>query len=175
MRVIFTQTWVWEAALRRVCKEHQLYTPSYPIGAMSVEELRKAAIRPSLWRIRITERAQHGSDFQEKVDWEPQEKKRINLRVGSAVGSSDLYLVPGGRFLITGNSDALRLWDLGVPWAPSLRHPVLLAVARLGCPEVLQVEEHLLSIEAQVLDDRVVRVVVLTSRYRFVLLKLSWT
>ena len=57
---------------------------------------------------------------------------------------------------------------------PSLAHPVLLAVTNVGLPEHLEVHESLLSIEGKILDDRVVRVVVLTSMYRCVLLTLSW-
>ena len=124
---------------------------------MSLQDLQKAVLGPSRWRNRIADRAQLGSDCNGSVDWEPREKKRINLKIDARW--QDLYLVPGGRFLITGDSDSLKLWDLGLPWMPALSHPLLLT------EEVVpyEGEESLLCIDGEVSGDNILRVIVSAS------------
>jgi len=112
---------------------------------------------PLRWQTHIMEHAQLGADVEEAVDWEPREKKRINLKIDPR--RQDLYLVPGGRFLITGDSDGLKLWDLGPPWMSALAHPVMLAEESVH----YNAGESFLCIDGEVLEDRIVRVLISAS------------
>jgi len=136
-----------------MCKDHAVYSPSYPVDSMNVQDLQKAAMGPSRWYTNITGHAVDGSDVDVKVDWEPRLKQRIRIEVGV---DACLCLVPGGRFLISGDNEYIKLWDMGAPWAPALQHPVLLAAEKVGFRE----GEFLGHIECDVFEDQVVYVIV---------------
>jgi len=132
---------------------------------MSVKELRKSAIKPFLWRSNINKRAQRGA-FEDAVDWEPAEEKKIMMDVSGQ--RQRIFLVPGGRYLIVADSRFLRLWDLGVPWRPSNYRPLPLAVTPLGIAHPSDQGEIVLKrLYGSVVSNEVVRVILVTHDTRY--------
>ena len=124
---------------------------------MTLQELQKATLGPYRWRTNIMKHAQVASDVTGTVNWEPRHEKGIDLEIGAE--RQELYLVPGGRFLITSDVNCLRLWDLGLPWMPALAHPVLLAEKVIRH----EIGGSASRIIGEVLEDRIVRVIVSAS------------
>ena len=111
---------VWVAALHRVCIDNALFLPSFPIPDMSDLELERAAMAPRRW----TELCGSGMFLGRRVSKMLHPRTRIikDDKVKS------LFIIPGGRFLVTaGNS--LSVWDLG--YVPTVECK-LVASAGLG-------------------------------------------
>ncbi|KAJ6514203.1 hypothetical protein C8R47DRAFT_1001492, partial [Mycena vitilis] len=95
---------VWIDSLRRACIQHDIYTPSFPLTEMSLDELEHAATACG----RFSSRLRHNF-FEDCTVWphyvqylEPAGHEFENLR-----------LIPGGRFLLTSHKRTIQLWDLG--------------------------------------------------------------
>ena len=107
---------VWVAALHRVCLDNTLFLPSFPISDMSDLELERSAMAPRRW-IELCDafKKQHINDFG-TLPLRP--VRNINLNALTATPKHDhartqLFLVPGGRYLVTSSPEALSVLDLG--------------------------------------------------------------
>ncbi|KAJ6586337.1 hypothetical protein DFH09DRAFT_1143153 [Mycena vulgaris] len=97
---------VWIDALRRVCVQHDIYVPSFPLTEMSTSELEHAATACR----RFTSHLRH--EFQKRrIVW-PRSIRYIEP-VSLGEDFEHLRMFPGGRFLLTVWGCTLRLWDLG--------------------------------------------------------------
>jgi hypothetical protein len=111
------QRQVWLNTLRLVCVANSVFAPSFPFMEMTLLELEHAAVIPSLWRsIGSANKPLPVGDDQ------PHRTKRILCGPTShgdggitAWGDtlSDLFLVPGGRYLILFFDDLMSVYDLG--------------------------------------------------------------
>ena len=107
---------VWMTVLHRVCLENTLFLPSFPIPDMSDLELERAAMAPRRWiKFCGAFLKQHSNDFSERLrprttniikDLRPRTTRIIKDSVRS------LFIVPGGRYLVTTGS-GISVWDLG--------------------------------------------------------------
>ncbi|KAJ3539222.1 hypothetical protein NMY22_g4835 [Coprinellus aureogranulatus] len=114
---------VWIAALERVCEQHGIFKPTYPLDKMTCAELESAASGPH----RFT---QFISDSFQKTH--PKRAPSLTRqfpcwKVGTGSGFPErlhdverLFIVPGGRFLLTAG-DSLCLWDLGYSIATPMK------------------------------------------------------
>ena len=100
---------VWMAALHRVCIENTLLVPSFPICDMSDLEIEKAAMGPSRW-IELC------SAF-EKQDINGNGVLRLNPRATRIIkevqDAIDLFIVPGGRYVVCRSPKSISVLDLG--------------------------------------------------------------
>ncbi|KAL1726659.1 hypothetical protein EV714DRAFT_287075 [Schizophyllum commune] len=106
---------VWLDALRRVIDENDVFAPTFDLRAMSMEELRYAALRPQVFMQRLR-RASPTPSALGKVP--PRLRSQITL--GSPIPTSvrdcrakGVTLVPGGRFLLVDSPEMFRVFDLG--------------------------------------------------------------
>lgn len=123
------QRQVWLNTLRRVCVTNSVYAPSFPLTEMTLLELEHAAVLPSLWRSigSATDKSVPGGDDEQ---WFCGARRTISLggaklklKHGWNTSSRDLFLVPGGRYLIHFCDDRISLYDLGhTPHSPLLDH-----------------------------------------------------
>jgi hypothetical protein len=106
---------VWVAALHRVCLDNTLFLPSFPISDMSDLEIEKAAMGPRRWielcsayekqylndpAAILCPRATRiidDSSFVTEVDYV----------------SSEIFIVPGGRYLVISSRYCISVLDLG--------------------------------------------------------------
>ncbi|TEB28023.1 hypothetical protein FA13DRAFT_825885 [Coprinellus micaceus] len=112
---------VWIAALYRVCEQHGVYKPTYPVEKMTLAELEHAASGPRRF-IKFISRSNSGSS---KRYTGPYVTRRYPCRREANQDglhtASHLALVPGGRFLFTAEGSrpkdaapaSVCLWDLG--------------------------------------------------------------
>jgi hypothetical protein len=113
---------VWIHALHRTCHHHSLFLPTFPIPDMSVSELERAATAPFRW-IALSSSKNRNPDA-----LLPSRTTRIIRNpIPSTVNDSqglehldfryrqliNMYLVPGGRYLVASSCDCLGVWDLG--------------------------------------------------------------
>ncbi|KAF8802596.1 hypothetical protein BYT27DRAFT_7172643 [Phlegmacium glaucopus] len=105
---------VWIHALMRICHENSLFLPTFPIPDMSDAELECAATAPLRWIALSSSKVRNNDGVL------PPRRTRfiknpfaLMLKVPDPTGGSDLYLVPGGRYLVTSTLDYLGVWDLG--------------------------------------------------------------
>ena len=96
---------VWMFVLHRVCIDNTLFLPSFPIPDMSDLELERAAMAPHRW-IELC----NGFQKQQSNDVSKIILPRATRYVENIINS--LYLVPGGRYLVTAGT-GLSVWDLG--------------------------------------------------------------
>ncbi|KAF8189349.1 hypothetical protein BJ912DRAFT_379127 [Pholiota molesta] len=110
---------VWINALKKMCLENTVYLHSYPVADMSIPELEYAASTPERWNRYI--RKHKG-----EKDFTPSPLMRTLLNPDDYWHPSNLahsltfaileqlYLVPGGRFLVTLSQSRIYVWDLGI-------------------------------------------------------------
>ena len=114
---ITRQRIVWVAALHRVCLENTLFLPSFPISDMSDLEIEKAALGPRRW-IDLCRAFQKQYPDDNGVTLRPRSTRIINDTFPTKVfsDSTDLFIVPGGRYLVSYSESTERIisvWDLG--------------------------------------------------------------
>ncbi|KAJ3546959.1 hypothetical protein NMY22_g1846 [Coprinellus aureogranulatus] len=114
---------VWIAALERVCEQHGIFKPTYPLDKMTCAELESAASGPHRFMQFISD------SFQET---HPKRAPSLTRqfpcwKMGTGSGFPErlhdverLFIVPGGRFLLTAG-DSLCLWDLGYSIATPMK------------------------------------------------------
>ncbi|TEB18433.1 hypothetical protein FA13DRAFT_1583720, partial [Coprinellus micaceus] len=85
---------VWVSAFHRVCNQHGIFKPTYPMEKMTLAELEHAASRPRRF-------------------FSSREKLSGTETSDGLYRTSHLFLVPGGPFLITAGAQIVYLWDLG--------------------------------------------------------------
>ena len=113
-KVLQATTWrrvVWVAALHRVCLDNTLFLPSFPISDMSDLELENAAMGPHRWiELCGAFERQHPND-PGAVLW-PRTIRIINA-IEIDYFATDLFIVPGGRYLVTSSHISISVLDLG--------------------------------------------------------------
>ena len=109
---------VWVAALYQVCLDNTLFLPSFPISDMSDLELERSAMAPRRW-IELCDafKKQHLNEFG-TLPLRPARNINLNALTATSTGkeyhtSNELFLVPGGRYLVTSSFEALSVLDLG--------------------------------------------------------------
>ena len=100
-------------ALHRVCFDNTLFLPSFPIPDMTVVELEHAAMRPRRWIEFCTAfEKQHLNDS--GAGPRPSTTRIIERPPVAQMNlNSDLFIVPGGRFLVGHSNHGIFIWDLG--------------------------------------------------------------
>ena len=99
------QRTVWMAVLYRICLDNALFLPSFPIPDMSDLELERAAMGPHRWiELCGAFQMKHSNDTSEMLC--PRTTRIIRDMI------NELYIVPGGRYLVTAGN-GLFVWDLG--------------------------------------------------------------
>ena len=102
---------VWVAALHRVCLDNTLFLPSFPISDMSDLELENAAMGPRRWiELCGAFERQHLNDPSARL--RPRATRIINAIEVDYI-SNDLFIVPGGRYLVTFSHTSISVLDLG--------------------------------------------------------------
>jgi len=130
------QDWgIWADAVRRVCAEYDTYMPSYPMAAMTIQELHRASLAPTHCRSLLFKMKTIGSliSLSDAPALEVTERAEIRDTLFQRDWEHVYRLLPGGRYLITcGKTNGLCLWDLGIPARELLERPVLVARAETG-------------------------------------------
>ncbi|KAF8801990.1 hypothetical protein BYT27DRAFT_7173545 [Phlegmacium glaucopus] len=101
------QRFVWEDALRRVCINNTLFLPSFPIPDLTILELEHAAMAPRRWIELCTAVESHDSGA---------ELCSRTIRIINspfATRCCELFIVPGGRYLVGYWPEGIFVWDLG--------------------------------------------------------------
>lgn len=116
---------VWMAAVDEVCERHGIFKATYPMDEMSLEELERVSMSPHLFVKSIKRNSARGTVPMCRIRplQDPSSNQIIHIR--------SLFLVPGGRFLVTAGADRVCLWDIG--WstlAPALKPYPLAALKR---------------------------------------------
>ncbi|KAJ7250397.1 hypothetical protein C8J57DRAFT_683703 [Mycena rebaudengoi] len=105
---VTNQRVVWIDALRRVCLQHEVYLPSFPLTEMALEDLEHAATTTTRFTARLRR------EFAQDVKVVPFSKRRITSLDDTGEEWENMRFIPGGRFLITTSRCTLKLWDLGL-------------------------------------------------------------
>jgi hypothetical protein len=101
---------VWVAALHRVCFDNTLFLPSFPISDMSDLEIEKAAMGPRRWIELCGAYEKHHPNDPVAILC-PRTTRVVDDLF--ATESSDIFIVPGGRYLVRSSPDAISVLDLG--------------------------------------------------------------
>ncbi|KAF8805716.1 hypothetical protein BYT27DRAFT_6653622 [Phlegmacium glaucopus] len=111
-QLLTRQRVVWVDALRRVCLNNTLFLPSFPIPDMTVLELKHAAMAPRRWiGLCAAFQKQDLNDSCAKLC--SRTTRIINNPLAAMADNPEIFIVPGGRYLISHSSTGLFVWDLG--------------------------------------------------------------
>ncbi|KAF8799413.1 hypothetical protein BYT27DRAFT_7120833 [Phlegmacium glaucopus] len=103
---------VWVDALHRVCLDNTLFLPSFPIHDMTVPELEHAAMAPRRWiKLCAAFQKQHPNVSGAKLC--SRTTRIIDNPLAVMVDNPEIFIVPGGRYLISQSSSGIFIWDLG--------------------------------------------------------------
>jgi hypothetical protein len=105
---------VWVAALHRVCLDNMLFLPSFPISDMSDLEIEKAVMGPRRWiELCGAYEKEHPNDPAAMLC--PRTTRVVDDLFATEVNfeSADIFIVPGGRYLVRSSPDAISVLDLG--------------------------------------------------------------
>ncbi|KAF8812954.1 hypothetical protein BYT27DRAFT_7239602 [Phlegmacium glaucopus] len=103
------QRFIWVDALRQVCLDNTLFLPSFPIPNMTVVELEHAAMAPRRWIELCT--AFENDDSGAKLC--ARTTRIINNPLAATARDCELFIVPGGRYLVGQSPKGVFVWDLG--------------------------------------------------------------
>jgi len=151
---------LWANTVRRICVESDTYLPSYPLEKMTILELQRAALSPTLCRALLSKADTVLGELvlDDASVLKATERKVVMGPWRAKESHTQCYLVPGGRFLLTcGKTSGLCLWDVGIPGSELLDQPVLVAKADTGDLQVW----HGVELSCIVFEERV-RVVIQT-------------
>ncbi|KAF5316996.1 hypothetical protein D9611_003488 [Ephemerocybe angulata] len=109
LKELLFQKQVWGAALKAMCRQNRLFLPSYPMERMSVMAIQSVVARMESAQSLMKTPATKPVGVTDRIKF----RNRPILDSGTGV-----FLVPGGRFLVTFDGDALTLWDIGVAGGP---------------------------------------------------------
>ncbi|TFK38211.1 hypothetical protein BDQ12DRAFT_735788 [Crucibulum laeve] len=136
---ITLQRTVWTNALRRVNAMNCTFDATYPIDKMQRQDLEYAAISPFRWLAHHLQKRPE-TELQIPSTLEPYSKRILKPHPESPPNPPDtydseypfgnfyrVYLVPGGRFLISSHFDCFCVWDLGYSPKPLSPKPWPLA------------------------------------------------
>ncbi|KIM42176.1 hypothetical protein M413DRAFT_70465 [Hebeloma cylindrosporum] len=96
---------LWMKAVVQLCQENAVHPSSFPVARMSLLALEYASMGVMRWKRLVSDTGSSGkkgllSPFRE-----------MSLR-HDFLSSAELFLVPGGRFLLILNAGRLSIWDL---------------------------------------------------------------
>ena len=105
---------VWVAALHRVCVDNTLFLSSFPISDMSDLELEKAAMAPRRW-IEFCGTFEKQDPNDPSTILCPRATRFIDDSPATEFNynNSDIFIVPGGRYLVITSSESISVLDLG--------------------------------------------------------------
>ncbi|KAF5386884.1 hypothetical protein D9615_001554 [Tricholomella constricta] len=125
---------VWLHVARRVCVSRGLFLPSFPLEIMSRRALEHVALSSSSYRF-----CRMLIEMDADKPLIPGSIHILDSRCASFTNpprqSRELYLIPGGRYLITRSDTAINLWDLGIDIAGRMR-PLPVAALQSSAVEV---------------------------------------
>jgi hypothetical protein len=117
---------IWLGLARQICKDFGLLATSFPFKKMSSSELEHLSLAPFRFDAlldRFHGRTLHPVHTQTFTPW-------FN---GGPIDLNTIYLIPGGRYLVTRQQDTgIHLWDLGYN---ADTRPKLLPLAYLSLPQ----------------------------------------
>ncbi|EDR03747.1 uncharacterized protein LACBIDRAFT_306762 [Laccaria bicolor S238N-H82] len=120
---------VWLNAVRRMCRRHGVFAPSFPLEDMSITELEHASLCPS----RLSSLIHNDIPLRSFVTriLEP----RTPTDSEGDLCCSSVFLIPGGRFLVVDSAHGICLWDLGIHGgkAPKFRPVAVIPDVMLLC------------------------------------------
>ena len=102
------------AALHRVCLDNSLFLPSFPVSDMSDLEIENAAMGPRRWiELCGMFEKQHLND--PGAVMYPRATRILNSSFAREVDyyNTELFIVPGGRYLVGSSLDSISVLDLG--------------------------------------------------------------
>ncbi|KAJ2913313.1 hypothetical protein MD484_g7094, partial [Candolleomyces efflorescens] len=150
LRSMLSERTVWILILRLVCQQDGVYLSSYNLDDMGAQELRLAAMGRYRWG-QLLEHNCLGptkEDFADRNVLDPAYGPTELFAVArESHGGPNLFLIPGGRYLVTVNLDYVRLVDLGIPGRPPLETPLEVAKVSLGVVDEPLRDIHLLAWE----------------------------
>jgi hypothetical protein len=88
-------------AVVRMCEESTVYLPSFPVADKGLLELEYASMGATRWKKFVSNAGNSG-----------EESIRRTMLLGNNTSSAELYLIPGGRFLLMLDAETLSIWDL---------------------------------------------------------------
>ncbi|KAF6764242.1 hypothetical protein DFP72DRAFT_1163253 [Ephemerocybe angulata] len=119
IRNTVNQRHVWEAALRASCRLNQVFEPSYePIEELSLGKLQRVALEP--WRRSASFAPQSsrkiwamwGKGSTASSDTSRTETK-LEGEMYDGMSFEEVYVVPGGRYVLGMTEKYVCLWDMG--------------------------------------------------------------
>ena len=115
MRDASTNRSMWKHILRRVCVENSIFLPSDILNNMPLLELEHTATGPSRFISQVRNPSPGGM-----IKAYSKHHLSTSLHVLDNPHNDDedishIYLIPGGRFLISHHVRQLRMWDIGPP------------------------------------------------------------
>ncbi|KAF8156055.1 hypothetical protein B0H34DRAFT_715972 [Crassisporium funariophilum] len=101
---------VWVDALHRMCIDNEVFRPSFSVSTMSISQLEHAATAPRRF---ITSTIRHSEKYGTSEIRPSYHIQYIAPSVSpELVAPRALYLVPGGRYLISVGRHWMAVWDL---------------------------------------------------------------
>ncbi|KAF8802153.1 hypothetical protein BYT27DRAFT_6771427 [Phlegmacium glaucopus] len=127
---------VWVDALHRVCHDNTLFLPSFPIPDMTVLELEHAAMAPRRWiELCAAFQKQHPNSGAKLC---ARTTRIINNPLAAMADNPEIFIVPGGRYLISQSSRGIFIWDLG--YTSSADCKLIASVGREGGSHICTVQ-----------------------------------
>ncbi|KAF9045527.1 hypothetical protein BJ165DRAFT_1477975 [Panaeolus papilionaceus] len=112
---VTSRRFVWIKAINQMCERDNAYRPSFATNGLELPQLQAIATAPERWS-RLIE------SYNDAEDLQPEQSilKPVRVRNFSAAITADtegmwptrIFLVPGGRFLLTMTGLTLAVWDL---------------------------------------------------------------
>ena len=99
-----------------MCLDNALFLPSFPISDMSDLEIEKAAMGPRRWiDLCASFEKQHLKDSGATLCPRSTRSIRVDDLLAAKIRftNTDLFIVPGGRYLVSTSSDGISVLDLG--------------------------------------------------------------
>ena len=102
------------AALLRVCLDNSLFLPSFPISDMSDLELERSAMAPTRW-IELCSAFEKRRLNDPDATLRPRATRTIDdaLVTSAEILYTEIFIVPGGRYLVCSSRIAISVLDLG--------------------------------------------------------------
>lgn len=117
---VTSQRIIWVDLLRRVCSDNSVFRPTFPIDQMCVTDLERAVFAPTRW-----------------LDHVMRNNMKARGCCARTITPSEnpyfqgVYLVPGGRFLITFSEADLCVWDLGYSSSTILKNTPIASASHI--------------------------------------------
>ncbi|KAJ3535506.1 hypothetical protein NMY22_g6459 [Coprinellus aureogranulatus] len=147
---------VWVSVLRSSCRDQCIFFPSFPVDDMDMDRIQRAALAPEQFTRLIQSKSQLSRD---PPSLSSSLGVRLSLPSEAYVNGNTYALVPGGRYLLAGGSQGLRIWDLGPPDYYPLTEPALVAShGPRRHPGVRSSESGRVVLAQDVLNDKTLRI-----------------